>query len=412
LRFKRLWDRKWRIPLLLLLAGGAAGIALYIQDWKRSSMPEGYVLERPDAGASSREEEMRISSPYGIRQFLVEVEPRKLTREEIRKRLPELAKELEGQILGENSSLEQVQSPLHLVEELPESPAEIRWSVEEDGPVCQDGTLNQQNLPKEGQLTELTARLQWEEETLIWPVYVRVYPPVRTREELFWEELLEAVEQESFISLYEPHQKLPLEAGGVSVNWSRRQDFRGVSLILLSAAGAFLQIFSAGREEEKKEQRRRSQMEMDYPELVSKLKLYMEAGLTCRAAWMKIAGDYQEKRKTGGRESRYAYEEMVKAGYEMQSGVGELQAYERFARRCRVPCYKKLTGLLAQNLRKGNRGLGELLENEMWQAFENRKALARKQGEEAGTKLLMPMMGMLAVVMVIVIAPALMSMQM
>ena len=56
--------------------------------------------------------------------------------------------------------------------------------------------------------------------------------------------------------------------------------------------------------------------------------------------------------------------------------------------------------------------MGELLETEMWQAFENRKALARKQGEEAGTKLLLPMIGMLGVVMVIVIAPALMSMQM
>jgi len=52
------------------------------------------------------------------------------------------------------------------------------------------------------------------------------------------------------------------------------------------------------------------------------------------------------------------------------------------------------------------------LEAEMWQAFEERKALAKRQGEEAGTKLLLPMMGMLVVVMVIVIAPALMSMQM
>ena len=77
-----------------------------------------------------------------------------------------------------------------------------------------------------------------------------------------------------------------------------------------------------------------------------------------------------------------------------------------------IGAVKKLVGLLTQNLRKGNRGLGELLETEMWQAFENRKALARKQGEEAGTKLLLPMIGMLGVVMVIVIAPALMSMQM
>ena len=49
---------------------------------------------------------------------------------------------------------------------------------------------------------------------------------------------------------------------------------------------------------------------------------------------------------------------------------------------------------------------------EMSQAFENRKSLAKRQAEETGTKLLFPMIGMLAVIMVIVIAPALMSMQM
>ena len=45
------------------------------------------------------------------------------------------------------------------------------------------------------------------------------------------------------------------------------------------------------------------------------------------------------------------------------------------------------------------------------QSFENRKSTARRLGEEAGTKLLMPMIGMLAVVFVMVMVPAFMSMQ-
>jgi len=45
------------------------------------------------------------------------------------------------------------------------------------------------------------------------------------------------------------------------------------------------------------------------------------------------------------------------------------------------------------------------------QAFEDRKARARRLGEEAGTKLLLPMFLMLAVVLVIVIVPAFLSMQ-
>ena len=44
-------------------------------------------------------------------------------------------------------------------------------------------------------------------------------------------------------------------------------------------------------------------------------------------------------------------------------------------------------------------------------AFEERKALAKRLGEEAGTKLLLPMFFMLAVVMIIIIVPAFLSIQ-
>ena len=49
----------------------------------------------------------------------------------------------------------------------------------------------------------------------------------------------------------------------------------------------------------------------------------------------------------------------------------------------------------------------ELMEREDMEAFEMRKALARKAGEEASTKLLFPMIGMLGIVIVILVVPAL-----
>ena len=47
-----------------------------------------------------------------------------------------------------------------------------------------------------------------------------------------------------------------------------------------------------------------------------------------------------------------------------------------------------------------------LLDEEEREAFEERKARARKAGEEAGTKLLLPMGMMLAVVLAILVVPA------
>jgi hypothetical protein len=62
--------------------------------------------------------------------------------------------------------------------------------------------------------------------------------------------------------------------------------------------------------------------------------------------------------------------------------------------------------LLISNLQKGNRGLCEQLEQEAETAFGERRLLAKRLGEEAGTKLLFPMMLMLGIVVVIVVFPA------
>ena len=51
------------------------------------------------------------------------------------------------------------------------------------------------------------------------------------------------------------------------------------------------------------------------------------------------------------------------------------------------------------------------LETEMENAFSQRKDLAMRKGEEAATKLLLPMFFMLGVVMVMVAAPAFLTLR-
>ena len=97
--------------------------------------------------------------------------------------------------------------------------------------------------------------------------------------------------------------------------------------------------------------------------------------------------------------------------HEIESGVGEARAYERFGERCGLHRYRKFCSLLVQNLRKGTRGLVQLLEEEVSDAFEERKNLAKKSGEEAGTKMLFPMMMMFGIIIVIIMVPAFLSLQ-
>ena len=93
----------------------------------------------------------------------------------------------------------------------------------------------------------------------------------------------------------------------------------------------------------------------------------------------------------------------------MAGGVSEQEAYENFGNRSRLPEFKNLSVLLVQNLKKGRRELGPLLEREVSAALEERRRQARAEGEKAGTRLLLPMGIMLLVVLILMVVPAFLS---
>ena len=100
------------------------------------------------------------------------------------------------------------------------------------------------------------------------------------------------------------------------------------------------------------------------------------------------------------------YEELLKTTRQLQAGQSEVKAYEAFGLRCQGQEYTRLCTLLSQNLRKGNGEILKLLQEESSKAFNDRMDTVRKLGEEAGTKLLLPMILMLLIVMVVIMIPA------
>lgn len=199
------------------------------------------------------------------------------------------------------------------------------------------------------------------------------------------------------------------EENGEKSNPQRMMDNRSIVLL---AWGSTCAVFVWGMEIQsikERERKKEEQMLCDYPEIISKLNLLLGTGITVKNAWKKILEDYEKQKNVRG--MRYAYEEMKNAYREMQSGVLEAECYEHFGRNCKLRPYRKLGTLLSQNLRKGTKGLTGFLNLEAIQAYEERKMRAKRLGEEAGTKLLLPMFFMLAVVLVIVILPAFMAIQ-
>ena len=132
-------------------------------------------------------------------------------------------------------------------------------------------------------------------------------------------------------------------------------------------------------------------LRLGYPDLVHQLALYLVAGMTIRSAFGRL-----------GKTNEYA----AYACREMQSGQSEAAAYENFGKRAGPREYVKLSTLLCQNLKKGSSALMERLEEEALTATESRIQSGRKLGEEAQTKLLIPMVTLLAVTMLMIMVPA------
>lgn len=163
------------------------------------------------------------------------------------------------------------------------------------------------------------------------------------------------------------------------------------------------------RERQGKLKERENQLLLDYPELVNKVMLLLSAGLTVRRSLERIGEEYQDRIRKGG-ERKYVYEEVCFSIQEMEHGMSETMALESFGKRCRLLPYLRFASMMNQNIRKGSEGLIQLLEVEAIEAFEKRKEQVKIMGETAGTKLLLPMVLMLGVVMVIIVVPAFMTM--
>ena len=197
---------------------------------------------------------------------------------------------------------------------------------------------------------------------------------------------------------------------GLAVSFAGGEKQSGLVLLLLGgAAGAAFLYLPVQQEKQQREKRQRA-LQADYAGMVTRLGLYMTAGLSLRSSWERTVRDYREDREAGGRE-KLVYEEMEITRRQIMGGVFEDRAYADFGRRCAAPEYLRLGSLLETYVQQGNRELFQALEQEAMNALSGDLLRVRKRGEQAGTLLLIPILMLFALTLVIVVAPALMQMQ-
>ena len=149
--------------------------------------------------------------------------------------------------------------------------------------------------------------------------------------------------------------------------------------------------------------KRKLEIMLDFPNFLVKLTLLVNAGMNVGSAWEKVS-DGIDKSKALGRELDMAL-------IEIRSGKSESKAYEDFAKRCRIQEVTRVVSVLLQNIKKGNAELVSILRIHANECWEMRKNAAKKLGEEASSKMLLPMAIMLLSILLIVITPAILALQ-
>ena len=139
-----------------------------------------------------------------------------------------------------------------------------------------------------------------------------------TRKEQAQKSIAEAVSRYNEQRSDPDYYYLPDKLNGKKVKWESPADTSGMLLTGLFLIAAMAILVMKGREEQVQLQKRYEELLMDYPGLIMKFTLLVQAGMTVRKAFQKISLDYGRKRK---RNPRPAYEEIRIVCYEMESGV-------------------------------------------------------------------------------------------
>lgn len=405
------WYRKLRrvgiIVGVILLLGTCSEVSRLL---KHASLFEGAFVQRPEYGEGTGTVSLEVTSDIIGRQTIpLDIEEKQYGEDERKEAFMAAKAYVDSVYLGQNKSRTLVSQPLFLPKTIPNTSIRVRWVPDEDGIILQDGSINWEEIKKETKQVVIRAVFEyqeWQEEN----VYsVMVVPAAKTAEQQFWEDWQQRLSELDEETGQEKYLSLPQEAAGARVFYEEEDSSKSWGFLILAVLGGFLAMLQFDERLKEDVKRREEQLLLDYPCFVNKFVLLLGAGMTVGGAFEKISREYSQVRQRKGAVVKYAYEEMLVTQQEIINGISEVKAYERYGARVRKLEYLKFSTLISQNLRKGSDRILELLELESVEAFEKRKEYAKKQGEQAGTKLLLPMMLMLLLVMGIIMIPAFLS---
>ncbi|MCM1272577.1 MAG: hypothetical protein NC225_04015 [Clostridium sp.] len=354
------------------------------------------IIVRDDYGGQVKEYEINMDYQGDKTKLNYEVMPLEYTASEFYEKSEELFMEYERELIGSNTDLMHVCNDITIPEEHLKD-FELTWMMSEPDIVASSGQVNRDKLNEKRYVT-LTAVLEYGDYTNRHEYTLGIEPIGESEMLTRAKDVLGNLEKEN---RNQSEIQIPNDIFGVKL--SLQQETNNTSVQIFTFGIIFCIIFALGEAvNERKRVSDRNRMLMDlYPELVNSLWLFLSAGLTVKSGMCQLIKMNNKK--------NVLVLEMEHAINQIDSGLDECTAYEELGQRLGPTAYRRLMNQISRNIKIGTKDLLKLMENEVAVSLEIRKENIRKKGEEASTKLLIPMVVMLLVVMLIIVTPVLVS---
>ncbi len=364
------------------------------------------VLDRPAYKEGEKKENLKYKIEYegGRENGFLSVDLREvMSDEEILEFLEFRYDELLGIVLGENMSSLVVSHDLNLEPKPFGDDVSVKYSSRNEDLISDTGEISRENT-QVGKDYPVSFDISLEYRGLSLPVsldFIIRRDAISLAEE---ENLLEERIKEEGSDLILPANLLERDG---EITWYRT-----------SVGVAWYQVFSAffiiaiavfylyKRVLEDRVESRKHRILLDLPDVINKLTLLIKAGFTPKKAWLIICDDYEKNRTF----TRPLFEEMLLARNELLKGVSFEEMLLDFGRATGNHQLMTMVSVLSQNIRRGSTMLIMALEQMGKEAWDMRIYQAKLVGEKASTKLLVPLGISFLVVIVVIMAPLMMSM--
>ncbi len=360
-------------------------------------------IQRPYVDEDDTEVKIEVEGLLeGSQKIEIPVSKRVYSNEEVKEAMKKGMDEILKILPGENTSLQNITTDVNPVSELSDLGLGVKWDFGDSDIIDIQGKVDNENLSESVDI-DIGVTLSYESYEESYVIPARVMPKPMSADESLIKRFKDYISVADKKSAGESGFYLPESFEGKKLVYHLEDSMNFHLIWIMGIIVAILLYLREKNNDRQKLEKKKRELLKDYPDIVSKLIVFIGAGLSVRQSWEGIVKDYESENK----EKRYAYEEMAKSLARLKTGTQENVVYKEFGRSCLLRQYMKLASLLEQNRKSGISTLSTLLGMESQSAWEERLNLAKREGEELNTKLLLPLFMMLLIVMMMIIVPAL-----